>query len=223
MRYGFAFRTDDADARGADHHWFKVGQILNKRSADDLENLIEQEQERLSDGTTKEQSRVLRHNLTRLHEVVWKEDAIWYHTEHKQDYDRVLDIFVRANSGGTTLSKSDLLLSTITAGAGGAPWRREPRARLSRRVGDGPSRRLEAGRWGRASGPKAARRPAGPGSRGLPGRGPHQPTLADVPVVQDLDGPRFMTAQSLYSKVAPEGAALVYTFKQRPQASRGPA
>jgi hypothetical protein len=36
----------------------------------------------------------------------------------------------------------------------------------------------------------------------------------DVPVVQDLDGPRFMTAQSLYSKVAPEGAALVYTFKQ---------
>lgn len=36
----------------------------------------------------------------------------------------------------------------------------------------------------------------------------------DVPVVQDLDGPRFMTAQSLYSKVAPEGGALVYTFKQ---------
>jgi len=36
----------------------------------------------------------------------------------------------------------------------------------------------------------------------------------DVPVVQDLDGPRFMTAQSLYSRVAPEGGALVYTFKQ---------
>ncbi len=36
----------------------------------------------------------------------------------------------------------------------------------------------------------------------------------DIPVVQDLDGPRFMTAQSLYSRVAPEGAALVYTFKQ---------
>jgi phytoene dehydrogenase-like protein len=35
-----------------------------------------------------------------------------------------------------------------------------------------------------------------------------------VPVVQDLGGPRFMTAQSLYSRVAPEGSALVYTFKQ---------
>ena len=36
----------------------------------------------------------------------------------------------------------------------------------------------------------------------------------DVPVVQDLDGPRFMTAQSVYSRVAPEGAGRVYTFKQ---------
>ena len=36
----------------------------------------------------------------------------------------------------------------------------------------------------------------------------------DVPVVQDLDSPRFMTAQSLYSRVAPEGGALVYSFKQ---------
>ncbi|MBA2713599.1 MAG: NAD(P)/FAD-dependent oxidoreductase [Rubrobacteraceae bacterium] len=36
----------------------------------------------------------------------------------------------------------------------------------------------------------------------------------DVPVVQDLGGPRFMTAQSLYSRVAPEGGALIYTFKQ---------
>jgi len=36
----------------------------------------------------------------------------------------------------------------------------------------------------------------------------------DRPVVQDLDGPRFMTTQSLYSRVAPEGGALIYTFKQ---------
>jgi phytoene dehydrogenase-like protein len=33
-------------------------------------------------------------------------------------------------------------------------------------------------------------------------------------VVQDLDSPRFMTAQSLYSRVAPEGGVLIYTFKQ---------
>ncbi|MBV9228590.1 MAG: NAD(P)/FAD-dependent oxidoreductase, partial [Chloroflexi bacterium] len=33
------------------------------------------------------------------------------------------------------------------------------------------------------------------------------------PVVQDLDHPRFLSAQSLYSRVAPEGGALIYTFK----------
>lgn len=34
------------------------------------------------------------------------------------------------------------------------------------------------------------------------------------PVVQDLERPRFMSAQSVYSQVAPEGGALIYTFKQ---------
>ena len=38
--------------------------------------------------------------------------------------------------------------------------------------------------------------------------------VPDRPVVQDLDGPRFMSAQSLYARVAPEGGALVITFKQ---------
>jgi phytoene dehydrogenase-like protein len=33
------------------------------------------------------------------------------------------------------------------------------------------------------------------------------------PVVQDLDQGRFLSAQSLYSRVAPEGAAIVYCFK----------
>lgn len=39
--------------------------------------------------------------------------------------------------------------------------------------------------------------------------------VPDRPVVQDLDGPRFMSAQSVYTPhVAPEGEALVITFKQ---------
>ncbi|MEJ2291051.1 MAG: FAD-dependent oxidoreductase [Deinococcales bacterium] len=43
--------------------------------------------------------------------------------------------------------------------------------------------------------------------------------LAELPrpdhaVVQDLDRPLFLSTQSLYSRVAPPGAAIVYTFKQ---------
>jgi hypothetical protein len=41
--------------------------------------------------------------------------TIFYYSVTDQDYDRVLDIFVRANEGGTKLSKSDLLLSMVTA------------------------------------------------------------------------------------------------------------
>jgi phytoene dehydrogenase-like protein len=38
--------------------------------------------------------------------------------------------------------------------------------------------------------------------------------VPDRPVVQDLDGPRFMSAQSVYSRVAPDGAALIIALKQ---------
>ncbi len=48
-----------------------------------------------------------------------------YYTETDQDYDRVLDIFVRANEGGTKLSKSDLLLSMVTASWDGVNAREE--------------------------------------------------------------------------------------------------
>ena len=58
---------------------------------------------------------MFRANLDRLHRAIWKEQPIAYHTELDQDYDRVLDIFVRANDGGVKLSKSDLLLSMVTA------------------------------------------------------------------------------------------------------------
>ncbi|HYN89760.1 MAG TPA: NAD(P)/FAD-dependent oxidoreductase, partial [Ardenticatenaceae bacterium] len=34
------------------------------------------------------------------------------------------------------------------------------------------------------------------------------------PIVQDVDKPRFMSTQSLYSRIAPEGGALIHTFKQ---------
>ncbi len=64
---------------------------------------------------TRGQARLIRRNLTRLRDAIWKELIISYYTEVDQNYDRVLDIFVRANEGGTKLSKSDLLLSMLIA------------------------------------------------------------------------------------------------------------
>ena len=42
-------------------------------------------------------------------------DILAYYEENSQEIDKVLDIFIRMNSGGTTLTYSDLLLSLATA------------------------------------------------------------------------------------------------------------
>ena len=50
-----------------------------------------------------------------LYEAVNSKLLLYFYDEESQDIDHVLDIFVRVNSGGTTLSKSDLLMSIATA------------------------------------------------------------------------------------------------------------
>ena len=47
--------------------------------------------------------------LDYLHRLVHKTPLISCYTERVQDLSRVLDIFIRMNSGGTVLSYSDLL------------------------------------------------------------------------------------------------------------------
>jgi Protein of unknown function DUF262 len=51
----------------------------------------------------------------RLYEAVHSTPALYFYEEDDQDVEKVLDIFIRVNSGGTILSYSDLLLSIATA------------------------------------------------------------------------------------------------------------
>ncbi|GHO67439.1 hypothetical protein KSC_063310 [Ktedonobacter sp. SOSP1-52] len=96
--------------------WFEVGQILNFTSKKSFEDFLDQAAESLPDDTvTIKQKKIFEKNLRKLYNTIWEQDCIAYYTEHDQDFDRVLTIFVRANQGGTILSKSDLLLSMMTA------------------------------------------------------------------------------------------------------------
>lgn len=52
---------------------------------------------------------------TDLWDKIHSEQSIYFYQETDQDIERVLDIFIRVNSGGTQLSYSDLLLSIATA------------------------------------------------------------------------------------------------------------
>lgn len=114
IHYGFKF--SDPEKRPKNNTtavWFKVSDILGVTDDALLEAAIEREYT-LHPELEATQRIDLRNNLVRLHQAVWKEDCIAFYMEKDQSYDKVLDIFIRANDGGTKLSKSDLLMSMVT-------------------------------------------------------------------------------------------------------------
>lgn len=97
-------------------YWFEVGRILNVENDSDLQVLIDRQIKAIRDvrRLTTSEADIVTHNLTYLYKGIWTYDAISHHTETDTNHERILEIFVRANSGGKKLSKSDLLLSTLT-------------------------------------------------------------------------------------------------------------
>lgn len=114
VSYGFRF-SPDVPKGSLGELWIKVGEVLDYPDEDDFEKFKDELWDRSPDTLTKADQRIFSRNLDRLYRVVWKDEAISYYSEKSQSLDRVLDIFIRANDGGTKLSKSDLLLSMITS------------------------------------------------------------------------------------------------------------
>ncbi|CEQ17843.1 DUF262 domain-containing protein [Paraclostridium sordellii] len=112
--YGFEFLTDEeARQNDKDHYWFKVGDILDFKEQSDVitylisNGLVANEDKNKADFANK--------TIFKLHAIVHIEPIISYYLEKSKELDKVLNIFIRVNSGGTTLSYSDLLLSFATA------------------------------------------------------------------------------------------------------------
>ncbi len=114
--YGFEFWSNDGQpVNSADHYWFRVGRILDCHNDDAFYNLRDAEEAKFPTGVTKAKENLFERNLARLYQAIWKDAAISYYVERDQDYDRVLDIFVRANEAGTELTKAQILLSMLTS------------------------------------------------------------------------------------------------------------
>lgn len=110
LRYDLRFLTEKESSaeQDAEHKWFRVGDVL------DLANsgpaiMKELEQRRITANSGDAFQR-----LYDLYEAVRVLKPMNYFLVTDQDPDKVLEIFVRVNSGGTTLSYSDLLLSMAT-------------------------------------------------------------------------------------------------------------
>ena len=110
--YGFQFRSNSASStRGSE--WFDVSKIW--RFQDKLPELLEETKTRLVRFHASDAELELAlANLSRFHRVVFTDASLNYHVETEGGQERMLEIFVRANSGGEPLSKSDLLLSNLT-------------------------------------------------------------------------------------------------------------
>jgi uncharacterized protein with ParB-like and HNH nuclease domain len=88
--------------------WFKLENILQINDDNKLDEFIDSNDELFSNAFAKR-------TIRQLYRVVHKNELINFYTEKEQSIDKVLEIFIRTNSGGTKLSFSDLLMSIATA------------------------------------------------------------------------------------------------------------
>lgn len=113
-RYEFAFLTETECVNDDDHYWFEVGQILDMKNIGDVTKFINRQIYK-DDRYDEDQGDFAMDCLAQLHKVIHVQPIISYYKVKSEELDRVLNIFIRVNSGGTILSYSDLLLSIATA------------------------------------------------------------------------------------------------------------
>jgi len=112
--YEFEFLTEkESKQLDETHHWFPVGKILDlKELSDVMDYLITSG---LASNPDKVKAQFANKTLSKLHSVIHVNRIISYYLEQSDELDKVLNIFIRVNSGGTKLSYSDLLLSFAIA------------------------------------------------------------------------------------------------------------
>lgn len=122
FKYDFLFLTDaevkeDHEYRDDEgkrcYYWFPVGEILNITKSNEVNQYLIKN--KLNSLQNEEQALFANDALFTLYETIHLKETISYYLEETQELDKVLNIFIRVNSGGTPLSYSDLLLSFATA------------------------------------------------------------------------------------------------------------
>lgn len=117
--FRFRSRTRSTGVKGVRNpYWFEVARISACDSEERLYDLKRTEIEaagKLLGTLTPQQTQTIDSNLDRLYRRVWSDESLAYHLVRTQDANKALEIFARANNGGTRLDKSDLMLAMVTA------------------------------------------------------------------------------------------------------------
>lgn len=108
--YDFRFLSEDdledLEKYSSDKR-FKVSKVIDFRDLGDVNDYLIKNNLQDNNFAMK--------TLSKLMQKINTEELISFYTEQEQDQDKVLDVFIRTNSGGTTLSFSDLLMSIASA------------------------------------------------------------------------------------------------------------
>lgn len=140
QKYRFAFLSiEDESSSGQSRvkHtgcWFPVQDILSMESGPPMLDWLTSSYE-LEQGKLNSAFKI----LNQLHRVVHDKHLVAFYEEKSQDIEKVLQIFIRTNSGGTYLSYSDMLLFIAVAQWQQHDARREIHAHVDdlNRIGNG--------------------------------------------------------------------------------------
>lgn len=108
-KYRFEFLTKEESQAASDGEcWFPVGKVLGMEAGPAMLRWLTERlpQEHLNKHLNRGYP-----TLDKLYRVVHTENTVSCYEETSQELDKVLQIFIRTNDGGTPLSYSDLLLS----------------------------------------------------------------------------------------------------------------
>jgi len=104
--------------------WYRLRDLLgrdNQKNAEDIADRINSELDGILNGeveiSRKEREKLVRRNISQLVSLVREERHFWIQTldglNNDFPYQKILDIFVRVNSGGTKLDAADLLFAAM--------------------------------------------------------------------------------------------------------------
>ncbi|CAH1210041.1 conserved hypothetical protein [Candidatus Nitrotoga sp. BS] len=115
IEYDFKFLTNIEAEKKDGYFWFECGKMLEITDMSKTSMYLMKNKLMDTSVYTEKESEFAINTLNEFFNVIHQKGTISYYLEEGEELDKVLQIFIRINSGGTKLSYSDLLLSIATA------------------------------------------------------------------------------------------------------------
>lgn len=115
LEYEFKFLSEEEVINDNTTYWFECSKILEMDKSSKISMFLMKNRLMDTSKYSIECSEYAINTLNSFFNIIHQKGTISYYLEKGEKLDKVLEIFIRINSGGTKLSYSDLLLSIATA------------------------------------------------------------------------------------------------------------